>query len=92
MEFQKPLLHSTDLYSDKDKVSDPAVIDNHLKSIKLPTIDPTSAKFIDRPITKEEIEKAIKNLKNNKSPGTDGFTNEFYKNYIDLISPILETV
>lgn len=53
-------------------------------------IDPTTPEFIDRPITREEIEKAVKNLKNNKSPGSDGFTNEFYENFIDIISPILE--
>ena len=33
---------------------------------------------------------AIKNMKNNKSPGSDGFTNEFYKDFIDIICPILE--
>lgn len=75
-----------DLLSDKDEERDPEKIDNYLKSINIPTIDPTTAEFIDRPITREELEKAIKNLKNNNSPGSDGFTNEFYKNFIDIIS------
>lgn len=79
-----------ELYSNKNTESDPEIIDSYLKSIKLPKIEPVPSEFIDRPITKEEIEDAIRRLKNNKSPGSDGYTNEFYKTFIDLISPLLE--
>lgn len=34
------------------------------------------------PISVEEVIKAINHLKNNKSPGTDGLTGEFYKQFI----------
>ena len=71
---------------DKDEEHDPEKIDSYIYSINIPTIDPITAELIDRPLTREEIEKAIKNLKNNNSPGSDGFTNEFYKNFIDIIS------
>ena len=33
----------------------------------------------DNPITIDEIGKSLKNLPNNKAPGTDGFTADFYK-------------
>lgn len=36
-------------------------------------------------IYKEEIQEAIKTLKNRKSPGPDGFGPEFYKNCQDFI-------
>lgn len=43
-------------------------------------------------ITEIEIREAIKNLKNNKSPGTDGLPGEFYKCFVDDLVPILTSV
>ena len=40
---------------------------------------------IEGPITKQEILEAIKQMKNNKSPGMDGLTREFYVMMWDLI-------
>ena len=33
---------------------------------------------------------AIRGLKNSKSPGLDGYCNEFYKVFVDDLSPVLE--
>lgn len=42
------------------------------------------------PITREEVKEAINTLQNNKAPGPDGLTPEFYKTLCDLlISPLL---
>lgn len=49
----------------------------------------TDSEEIDALITVEEINEAILQLKNNKSPGTDGFNNEFNKTFRSQICPLL---
>src|SRR5690349_6257038 len=43
-------------------------------------------------ISKEKIIETIKKLPNNKSSGTDGLTYEFYKLFIDHVTPVLHNV
>ncbi len=45
--------------------------------------------FCDASITLKEIEEAIKSLKDNKSPGTDGISSELYKLFSHVIAPFL---
>ena len=45
----------------------------------LPTISENTKIETDAEITLEEVEESIKNSKNNKAPGPDGFSNEFFK-------------
>ena len=47
---------------------------------------------LTKTFSKEEIAKVIKGLPNNKSPGTNGLTYEFYKHYEEVVTPILQKV
>ena len=40
----------------------------------------------------DEIETVIKKLLTHKSPGSDGFTGEFYREFKDELTPILHRV
>ena len=42
-----------------------------------------------RPITSMEIKTVIKNIPTNKSPGPDDFTDEFYQNFREELTPII---
>ncbi len=43
----------------------------------------------DSLISQQEVQDAILNLKNNRSPGNDGISSEFYKEFSDLLAPFL---
>ena len=51
-------------------------MDTFLEKYNLPKLN-EEAENLNRPITADEIEAAIKKLLTHKSPGPDGFTGEF---------------
>ena len=44
---------------------------------------------MNRPITRSEVEAAIKSLQHSKSPGSDGFTAKFYQTHKEKLLPFL---
>lgn len=49
----------------------------------------TDKNHCDTPLAVEEVVDSIALLKNNKSPGTDGITAEFYKSFSNQLAPFL---
>ena len=54
-----------------------------LGKCNFPKLNQEETENLNRPITNTEIETVIRNLPANKSPGSDGFTAEFYQKCID---------
>lgn len=60
-------------------------IESYVEKTEIPTLNNKDRELCDTDITEEEVYEAIRNLKNNKSPGIDGITPEFYKKHWQLI-------
>ena len=63
--------------------------DRFLEKLNLPRLNQEEAEIMKNPITSTEIEAVIKTLPQNKSPGSDGFTEEFNKTFREELMPIL---
>ena len=64
-------------------------MEKFLEKYYLPKLNEEKAESLNRPITAEEIEAVIKKLPIRKSPRPDGFTGEFYKDFMEELTPIL---
>ena len=64
-------------------------MDTFLEKYNLPIVNDEEAENRNRPITADEIEAVIQKLPTHKSPGPDGFTGEFYKAFLEELTPIL---
>ena len=78
MEFYEQLYKSQNLIHDENDINEFLLfLDNKLNDEEKETLE--------RDITIEEMEKTVKLMPNNKSPGLDGIPVEFYKKYWKLI-------
>ena len=64
-------------------------VDKLLVKYNFPKLNQEVIENLNRPITSTETETIIRNLPANKSPGPDGFTDEFYQKFREELTPIL---
>ena len=64
-------------------------MDRFLEKLNLQRLNQEEMEIMNNPITSTEIKTVFKNLSENKSPGLDGFTVEFYQTFRKEIIPIL---
>ena len=89
LNLQKQYYH--DLYKDEIRIDDVTI--NDLIGENSCKLDNEESNNLEGEITYEELGNALKNMKNSKSPGMDGFTAEFFKFFwIDLGKFILRSV
>ncbi len=76
------------LYS-QPQGSDETQIEAFLNSLDLPKLTNVQNENLIQPISISELNLAISKLKAEKSPGTDGYTSEWYKSFKPDLSPLL---
>ena len=59
--------------------SDQGNLNHQIPRLQVPKLTDDIAESIEGPLTYKELTQALKRTKNNKSPGIDGFTIEFFK-------------
>jgi hypothetical protein len=64
-------------------------MDRFLDTYDYPKLNQQDINHLNRAITQTEIEAAIKSLQKNKSPGSEGFSAEFYQTFRKALIPIL---
>ena len=64
-------------------------MDKFLDIYTIPRLNQKEVESLNRPITRSEVEAAINRLPTKKSPGSDGFTAEFYQRYKEELLPFL---
>ena len=68
-----------DLYEEKKRAISLSDAMSSLDTSGLKLVPPSISEEIDEPLTYNEVAKAVNKLKNQKSPGPDGYPAEFYK-------------
>ena len=58
-------------------------MDKILEKFSLPSLTQEEIEIMNNPITSTEIGTVFKNLPQNKSPGPDGSTGEFYQTFTE---------
>ena len=79
------------VYEERDTLD--VDLNNVINNVNIPKLNINQANELEGEITKSEIMKALKRMKNNKSPGSDGYTVEFFKFFSkDLLDFVLRSI
>ena len=60
-------------------------IDGFTESLNIPQLNVEEQESLEKDLTLEELKHALASFADKKSPGEDGFTNQFYQTFFDLI-------
>ena len=56
-----------------------------VENLVIPKLSVEQSMALEVELTLDEIKEVLKSFQNNKSPGEDGFSKEFYEKFFDLI-------
>ena len=56
-----------------------------IEDLNIPQLSGEEKSFLEKDLTINELKEALTSFADNKSPGEDGFTKEFYQTFFDLL-------
>ena len=62
-----------------------AAYDTFTRNVEIPKLSEDVQETLEGPLTYEECKKTLETFQNDKAPGEDGFTVEFYSSFIELL-------
>ena len=65
---------------------------NSLADLNVPILNSQLRDTLEGPLQMDEVFEVLKHMKNNKSPGIDGFTVEFMNFFLELFEKIFSEV
>ena len=68
------------LFTEKPQIQNKNIT-AYLNQISIPVLTGEQSQTCEGPILENELLKPLKNMTNNKSPGNDGLTKEFYETF-----------
>ena len=77
-EYYKDLLTSQNTFSDD-------AFENFIQNLQIPKLSDDVRDSLEGPLTFDECKKVLETFQNDKAPGEDGFTAEFYKCFFHLL-------
>jgi hypothetical protein len=80
--FQEAKIYYENLYSKRDTVSN-INLKNEIPYTAIPTLSDEIKNNLEGEIAYAELTASIKRMKNEKSPGSNGFTREFFKFFLN---------
>lgn len=79
------------LYSIEEPPETQDLTDRFMSKLTLPKLTQEQKQELNGPITKQEVLEALQTLQSGKSPGPNGLSSEFYKDFkSELMGPFLE--
>ncbi|KAK3104781.1 hypothetical protein FSP39_009989 [Pinctada imbricata] len=93
IENQEDILSETrnyfsNLYSQRHDIED-IDLEREFENVNVPKLSLDSSLRLEGPITFSEASLVLKNMSNSKSPGSDGFSAEFFKCFWKSLSPLV---
>uniref|UniRef100_A0A8C7XGJ8 Reverse transcriptase domain-containing protein n=1 Tax=Oryzias sinensis TaxID=183150 RepID=A0A8C7XGJ8_9TELE len=76
-------LYTSECFPDEKRYED------FFSHLNIPTVEADVVAQLDKPFTAEELKNAVMSMQSGKSPGPDGFPSEFFKVFLDKLSPLM---